>query len=150
MMNSIFPLYRTGTLCLCLLLLLIACVPAESASGWEVSVLLYSGQANPQRHLSAEEGAQLEVMVAALPAGVVSERGGLGYQGMMVRRVGTVAGDGITGFIVYDGIVEVERGGGKVYFGDPERTLERWLFDATQGLLDDRERQLIQAELDGN
>jgi hypothetical protein len=147
-----FHYYPTRFILLLLLspLFLIACTPTPSVSPWEVSPNLYSGIENPQRQLSVEEAEQLETMLADLPAGTVSERGGLGYQGFMVRRQGQVAADGITTIIVYDGIVEVIQQKGAYYLGDPDRTLERWLFDRTKGILSEREIQGIEADLNGN
>lgn len=133
------------------LMLLVACTPIEPSTSarWEVQPSLYSGRENPQRLLTVEEDEQFEGMVAGLPAGAVIERGGLGYQGFIVRRVGQGEANGIMGVFVYDGIVEVTHHDGIYYLADPERALERWLFESIKGILSESEREGIEAALQG-
>ncbi len=119
-----------------------------SPGSWQVEALLYSGRANPHGQLSPQAAEELEARVAELPAGAVSERGGLGYQGFMVRRQGAIGANGIQELIVYDGIVEVVHTNGTYYLGDPERTLEQWLLASAAGWLPDEERLLIEKELE--
>jgi hypothetical protein len=119
-----------------------------STGSWQVVALLYSGRENPHGQLSPQEAGAFEAMVAELPAGTVSERGGLGYQGFMVRRQGTVGTNGIRELIVYDGIVEVFHTNGIYYLADPERTLERWLLVSAGEWLPDEERLLVENEVE--
>lgn len=146
------PFFRRVA-CLCLGLvgwaLFVACTPPGTAPTplWEVQPGLYSGRENPHRVLTVEEAQQFEAMLAELPAGVVSERGGLGYQGFIIRRVGAAGTNGITGVIVYDGIAQVNHTSGVYYLGDPDRALEGWLFDRSKGILSESEIQLIEADL---
>ena len=132
------------------ILLLLACsTPPMSqdtsgASQWRIEANLYSGKPNPYGYLSNEQGQTFLDMVQNLAGGAPMEMGGLGYSGFTLHPSPSTLTD-IQSITIYHGTVEVTRANQTVYMADPDRTLERWLFETveTSDWLSGSEKQTI-------
>jgi hypothetical protein len=142
------------------ILVLLACAgsgstahAAETTSGLQVTVMIYSGRPNPT--FAIEDAAALSGVHNALSAAEVREGfdretvvpSVLGYNGIRI--------DNRTGFedlpkvlLIYGGTVELQDGG-KRFLADPDRRLERSLIEQAveRQVLDGAALELIRKEL---
>ena len=98
-----------------------------------VELGIYSGRADPQWQLTAEQAQALDQLIAALPTqSGVPASGGLGYHGFSIIRSDTTQ-------IAYQGTIGPSGPKADTYRVDATFSVERFLLDTGRGVLNDVE-----------
>ena len=98
-----------------------------------VELGIYSGRADPQWQLAAEQAQALDQLIAALPTqSGVPASGGLGYHGFSIIRSDTTQ-------IAYQGTIGPSGPKADTYRVDATFSVERFLLDTGRGVLNDVE-----------
>ena len=98
-----------------------------------VELGIYSGRADPQWQLTAEQAQALDQLIASLPTqSGVPTSGGLGYHGFSIIRSDTTQ-------IAYQGAVAPSDPKADSYRLDATFSVERFLLDTGRGVLNDVE-----------
>jgi len=107
----------------------------------QIELDAFSGRPNPRWTLNEAQGAEFLARLRALqPAAANSPGDGLGYRGLIVRPDGAE-------IRLYRGTVTVQQSDRIETFSDPDRGLERWLFDSARGHVPDEFLGYISSEM---
>jgi hypothetical protein len=109
---------------------------AVSGGTMRVQIDMFSGRPNPSWEITAQEAEQVKAMVRQLPERQAAARPEqLGYRGLILHGDG-VRDLGSTRILIGGGIVIVEGFQGVRYLSDPDRGLERQIFQTGRTRLD--------------
>ena len=133
--------WLSAPVCLVLAVLFAAC-SSQSASDVGTTTLraptrielgIYSGRADPQWQLTAQQAQALDQLIASLPTHTgLPASGGLGYHGFSIIRSDTTQ-------IAYQGTVASSDPKAETYRVDASFSVERFLLDTGRGVLNDVE-----------
>ena len=133
--------WLSAPVCLVLAVLFAAC-SSQSASDVGTTTLsaptrielgIYSGRADPQWQLTADQAQALDQLIASLPTqSGVPASGGLGYHGFSIVRSDSTQ-------IAYQGTVAPSDPKAETYRVDATFSVERFLLDTGRGVLNDVE-----------
>ena len=133
--------WLSASACLVTAVLFAAC-SSQSASDVGTTTLsaptrielgIYSGRADPQWQLTAEQAQALDQLIASLPThSGVPASGGLGYHGFSIVRSDSTQ-------IAYQGTVAPSDPKAETYRVDATFSVERFLLDTGRGVLNDVE-----------
>ena len=107
----------------------------------QIELDAFSGRPNPRWTLNEAQGAEFLARLRALQSAAANSPGdGLGYRGLIVRPDGAE-------IRLYRGTVTVQQSDRIETFSDPDRGLERWLFDSARGHVPDELLGYISSEM---